>query len=130
MRFILIEDNELQKRARYHAKKQKGKGYFVKLNAGNPEYNVAAFNHAMGSDGGDVCCSGSEGAAMGEDFEEIYTCPKCGGEFSKSEMEFSKDCYGIPYRLLCHDCWDKIYDEKGYDGEYYTSADEQIDDDY
>ena len=58
------------------------------------------------------------------------TCPVCGKEHERSEMTFSKDCYGIPFRLLCYDCLNKIYEEKGYDGEYYTAADECIDYDY
>ena len=69
MKFRLVEDNELQKRAKYHAKKRKGRGYFVKLNAGNPEYNAEFFNHAMGSDAGDACCGSSDGGAMGEDLD-------------------------------------------------------------
>jgi hypothetical protein len=38
--------NPLFDAAKKHAKKQKGLGYFVKLNAGNVEANVDAFNHA------------------------------------------------------------------------------------
>ena len=39
------------------------------------------------------------------------------------------DCHGIPFRYVCPDCYDKAM-EKGYDGEYYTEADECIDYDY
>ena len=53
-------------------------------------------------------------------------CPVCGKEFERGEMTWSYDCHGITFRLLCYDCWDKIWDEKGYDGEYYTSLDENI----
>ena len=59
-----------------------------------------------------------------------HTCPVCGKEYDRNDMEFSKDCHGITYRLLCLSCLDKIYDEKGYDGEYYTEADECIDEYY
>lgn len=38
-------------------------------------------------------------------------------------------CHGIPFRLVCDRCYQRIM-SKGYDGEYYTEADEQIEDDY
>ena len=41
-------------------------------------------------------------------------------------MDFTYDCHGIPFRLVCFECYDKIMDEKGYDGEYYTELDENI----
>ncbi|MFR1310814.1 MAG: hypothetical protein ACLSCO_19310 [Gallintestinimicrobium sp.] len=44
-------------------------------------------------------------------------------------MYFTKDCHGIPFRLVCDRCYQRIM-SKGYDGEYYTEADEQIEDDY
>lgn len=37
--------------------------------------------------------------------------------------------HGIPFRLVCDRCYQRIM-SKGYDGEYYTEADEQIEDDY
>lgn len=61
---------------------------------------------------------------------EKYHCPICGKYCYREEMDFSRDCHGIPFRLLCFDCLDKIEEEKGYDGEYYTEADECIDYDY
>ena len=57
------------------------------------------------------------------------TCPVCGKEVDRDEMEFTRDCHGIPFRLVCWDCYCKIMDE-GYDGQYYTSADECLDYDY
>lgn len=57
------------------------------------------------------------------------TCPTCEKEVYADEMCFTKDCHGIPFRKVCHICYMKIM-EKGYDGEYYTEADEQIDEDY
>lgn len=45
-------------------------------------------------------------------------------------MLFTHDCHGIPFRLVCWDCYEKVMEEKGYDGEYYTEADECIDWDY
>lgn len=62
--------------------------------------------------------------------EPEHECPVCGKMFPRSEMQFTTDCHGITYRLVCLDCYDKIMDEKGYDGQYYTEADECIDYDY
>jgi hypothetical protein len=44
-------------------------------------------------------------------------------------MLFTHDCHGITFRLVCWECYQKVM-AKGYDGEYYTDADEQIEDDY
>ncbi len=57
-------------------------------------------------------------------------CPVCNKEYSRDEMLYSYDCHGIPYRLICYGCNEMIIDQIGYDGEYYTELDEQIDDDY
>lgn len=64
-------------------------------------------------------------------FEErdIRTCPVCEHEVDREDMYFTKDCHGIPFRLVCDRCYQRIM-SKGYDGEYYTEADEQIEDDY
>ena len=56
-------------------------------------------------------------------------CPVCGKEFDREDMTFTRDCYGIPYRLVCWDCYDEIMNH-GYDGQYYTEADECLDYDY
>lgn len=53
-------------------------------------------------------------------------CPICKKEFEREDMAFSYDCHGIPFRLLCFNCLEKVEEEKGYDGEYYTEADENI----
>lgn len=45
------------------------------------------------------------------------------------EMDFTRDCHGITFRLVCFSCWDKLM-KKGYDGEYYSELDECIDYDY
>ncbi|RHU91323.1 hypothetical protein DXC11_11975 [Firmicutes bacterium OM08-11AC] len=56
-------------------------------------------------------------------------CPVCEHEVDREDMYFTKDCHGIPFRLVCDRCYQRIM-SKGYDGEYYTEADEQIEDDY
>lgn len=53
-------------------------------------------------------------------------CPICKKEFEREDMAFSRDCHGIPFRLLCFNCLEKVEEEKGYDGEYYTELDENI----
>lgn len=58
-----------------------------------------------------------------------YECPVCGKRFARDGMTFTHDCHGIPFRLVCLDCYERAM-SKGYDGEYYTEADEQIDEDY
>ena len=57
-------------------------------------------------------------------------CPICGKEVEREDMWMTTDCHGIPFRLVCLNCYDKLMDEKGYDGEYYTELDECIDYDY
>ena len=61
--------------------------------------------------------------------ERMIICPECNGEFEREDMDFTHDCHGIPYRLVCHECWKKLM-ENGYDGQYYTEADENIWGDY
>ncbi|MFR1976669.1 MAG: hypothetical protein ACLS2X_06875 [Coprococcus sp.] len=56
-------------------------------------------------------------------------CPNCGREVDRNDMCFTKDCHGIPYRLVCFECYEKLM-EDGYDGEYYTELDECLDYDY
>lgn len=59
----------------------------------------------------------------------MRTCPVCGKEVERNQMEFTRDCHSIPFRLVCWDCYDKLM-EKGYDGQYYTEADECLDEYY
>ena len=66
---------------------------------------------------------------MNEEERDIRICPVCGNEVERSEMEFTRDCHGIPFRLVCWDCCGKPM-EKGYDGQYYTELDENLDYDY
>lgn len=61
--------------------------------------------------------------------EFLRECKCCNKSVSREDMLFTTDCYGIAYRLVCSDCYDKLM-KRGYDGVYYTSLDECIDDDY
>ncbi len=54
-------------------------------------------------------------------------CPVCGQETRWHEMAMTRDCHGIPYRMVCSRCYDRIYYATGFDGVYYTEADECID---
>lgn len=63
--------NQLKDMAKHNKKRQKGKGWFVKLNAGNPEYNASFFNRAMGNDttsSSDI--SSGEGTGLAEDLNK------------------------------------------------------------
>lgn len=61
--------------------------------------------------------------------EDFRICPECRRTVVRNDMNFTRDCHGIPFRLVCFDCYMKLM-EKGYDGEYYDEADECIDYDY
>ena len=61
--------------------------------------------------------------------EDLRICPVCKKKVPRAAMLFTHDCHGITFRLVCHLCYRKVM-AKGYDGEYYSSADEQIEDDY
>lgn len=61
--------------------------------------------------------------------EDFRICPECKRTVVRQDMNFTRDCHGIPFRLVCFDCYMKLM-EKGYDGECYDEADECIDYDY
>lgn len=61
--------------------------------------------------------------------KDIRRCPVCEREVEREDMSFTRDCQGIPFRLVRNNCYDRIM-ENSYDGEYYDELDEQIDDDY
>lgn len=61
--------------------------------------------------------------------KDIRVCPCCEKEVEREDMYYTKDCHGIPFRLVCFNCWE-ILMKDGYDGEYYDETDECIDYDY
>ena len=76
---------------------------------------------------------------MKYDFTLEDRCPICGKtiEYNESSrdalyldddivMVRTYDCHGIPFRMVCMRCDEIIAKTKGYDGEYYTEADECI----
>lgn len=58
--------------------------------------------------------------------EEKLSCPICGRMVKRCQMERTYDCHGIPYRLVCGRCYDRIMDYPGFDGVEYDETDECI----
>ncbi len=56
-------------------------------------------------------------------------CCYCEREVLREDMLFTKDCHGIPYRLVCPECYETLMAD-GYDGEYYTEEEECINEDW
>ena len=73
--------------------------------------------------------SSKDNEQMQSEEKDVRVCPVCQKEVEREDMIFTRDCHGIAFRLVCFDCYEKLM-EKGYDGEYYDEADEQIEDDY
>lgn len=61
--------------------------------------------------------------------KDVRTCKNCQTEFDRNKMLFTKDCQGIFYRLVCHECYDVLMAD-GYDGKYYDEHDENLCDEY
>lgn len=55
---------------------------------------------------------------------EAQICPECEKKVTRMDMTFTRDCHGIPFRLVCWECYNKVM-EKGYDGEYSGTASER-----
>lgn len=62
--------------------------------------------------------------------QDIRVCAECEGSFDRSEMVFTRDCHGIPFRLVCWNCYNTVMETVGYDGEYYDDTDENLDYEY
>ncbi len=65
-----------------------------------------------------------------EENKDNRICPICKRYYERKNMLFTRDCHGITYRLVCYKCYPNIMMEKGYDGEYYTEANECIEYEY
>ena len=61
--------------------------------------------------------------------KDIRICQCCKKQVERKYMNHTKDCHGIAFRLVCEKCWVKLM-EKGYDGQYYTEAEECLDNEY
>lgn len=61
--------------------------------------------------------------------KDVRWCPFCEREVPREDVLFTRDCHGIPFRLVCHSCHKRLM-ARGYDGEYYTGADECLENDY
>lgn len=105
---------------------QQEKTYF---NDGN-DCDTCEHQYMSGTDGTVECCKRRDFGLKCEYKEiDIRICPECRNEVDRRDMNFTKDCHGIPFRLVCCKCYKRLM-AKGYDGEKYTDADEQIEDDY
>lgn len=60
---------------------------------------------------------------------DVRICPIYEKETDRNDMLYTKDCHGITFRLVCHACYQKLM-AKGYDGEYYTELDGDIEPDF
>lgn len=60
---------------------------------------------------------------------DIRICSCCNQETERSNMNFTRDCHGITFRLVCSSCWEKLM-RKEFDGEYYSELDECINYEY
>jgi hypothetical protein len=58
---------------------------------------------------------------------DMRVCSACGRETDRRNMDYTKDCHGIIFRLVCNTCYTRLM-ANGYDGAYYTEAEECIDD--
>lgn len=99
------------------------------FNKGN-DCDLCKYKFMTGQDGTiEDCRRRKEGYACKFEERDIRICPICNNETDREDMNFTKDCHGITFKLVCYKCWEKLM-SKGYDGEYYTEADEQIEDSY
>lgn len=57
---------------------------------------------------------------------DIRICPVCGTAVERKDMNYTRDCHGFIFRLVCNDCWKSLM-ITGFDGEYYTEVDENLD---
>lgn len=99
------------------------------FNEGN-DCDMCKHQFLTGRDGDVLDCRRRETGLKCEYSErDIRKCPTCANEVDREDMRYTRDCHGITYRLVCCRCWETLM-EKGYDGEIYTDADEQIEEEY
>lgn len=93
------------------------------FNEGN-DCDMCRHQFLTGRDGDVLDCRRSE-LGLSREFEErdIQRCPVCNNEVDREDMDYTLDCDGITFRLVCCQCWEKIM-SKGYDEESYTEEDE------
>lgn len=36
--------------------------------------------------------------------KDMRICPVCGKEAERNDMNFTRDCHGITFRLVCYSC--------------------------
>lgn len=36
--------------------------------------------------------------------KDMRICPVCGKEVERNDMNFTRDCHGITFRLVCYSC--------------------------
>lgn len=86
----------------------------------------------------DVVIDYDEDASIDENISRLYDkvveydneihlteCPRCGKTVHENDMYPTYDCHGIYFRHVCEECAEEV-ERIGYDGEYYTSLDENI----
>lgn len=40
--------------------------------------------------------------------KDMRICPVCGKEVERNDMNFTRDCHGITFRLVCYGCWENL----------------------
>ena len=39
---------------------------------------------------------------------DLRTCPECGREIPREDLSWVNDRHGIPYKLVCDSCYDRV----------------------
>ena len=66
-----------------------------------------------------------EDSLYGNNELNLHQCACCEGIFETNDMQHTTDCYGIPFRLVCMNCYEACM-KNGYDGQIYNEFDENI----
>lgn len=74
-------------------------------------------------------CSVCKGDGVIE--KDIQSCGNCGELYLSDELTWVNDNYGIPFKKVCSDCYDKVVEYLEEElGNYADYTDERIDEDY